>query len=309
MPVEDPAPALPQSLLAALSTALGEEAREENLVDVPQKLLSQKISAHLHQRLTEAVGAEEVRERARLLCLSLPHSGDWLNTPPLTALGLHLRSAEFILVMKYRLGMAVYDKAGPCPACLRPSDILGDHAMSCGTGGERISRHNHLRDALYEMAVSAGLAPTKEGRFLLPGDDRRPADVFIPYWAGGRDAALDVTVVNPLQAATVAGAATTPGFALTYAHTRKLQGAEEDCRRQGIAFLPLAVESLGGWHKGAEQEVKKLGAALARHTGQDEETAGRHSWGRLAMLLQRGNAAILGNRVPSFPHPNVNGVE
>ena len=46
--------------------------------------------------------------------------------------------------------------------------------------------------------MSAGLAPTKEGRFLLPGDDRRPADVFIPYWAGGRDAALDVTVVNPL---------------------------------------------------------------------------------------------------------------
>ena len=36
-----------------------------------------------------------------------------------------------------------------------------------------------------------------------------------------------------------------------------------------------------------EQEVKKLAAALARHTGQDEDTAGRHSWGRLAMLLQR----------------------
>ena len=142
--------------------------------------------------------------------------------------------------------------------------------MSCGTGGERISRHNHLRDALHEMAVSAGLAPTKEGRFLLPGDDRRPADVFIPYWAGGRDAALDVTVVNPLQAATVGGAATTPGFALTYAHNRKMQGAAEDCRRQGIAFLPLAVESLGGWHAGAEKEVKKLAAAMARHTGQDE---------------------------------------
>ena len=103
--------------------------------------------------------------------------------------------------------------------------------MSCGTGGERISRHNHLRDALHEMAVSAGLAPTKEGRFLLPGDNKRPADVFIPFWDGGRDAALGVTVVNPLQAATVGGAATTPGFALTYAHNRNMQGAAEDCRR------------------------------------------------------------------------------
>ena len=78
---------------------------------------------------------------------------------------------------------------------------------------------------------------------------------------------------------------------------------------QGIAFLPLAVESFGGWHQGAVREVKKLTAALARHSGQDEETAGRHSWGRLGMLLQRGNAAILGNRVPSHPHPSVDGIE
>ena len=33
-----------------------------------------------------------------------------------------------------------------------------------------------LRDALFETAVAAGLGPTKEGRFLLPGNDRRPAD-------------------------------------------------------------------------------------------------------------------------------------
>ena len=45
-----------------------------------------------------------------------------------------------------------------------------------------------------------------------------------------------------------------------------MKGAEEDCRRQGIAFLCLAVESLGGWHKGVEREVKKLTAALVSHT-------------------------------------------
>ena len=35
----------------------------------------------------------------------------------------------------------------------------------------------------------------KESRFLLPGDDRS-ADVLLPHWVGGRDAALDVTVVQ-----------------------------------------------------------------------------------------------------------------
>ena len=48
---------------------------------------------------------------------------------------------------------------GPCPLCLQPSNIYGDHTLSCGTGGERITRHNGLRDHLYQIAASAGLNP------------------------------------------------------------------------------------------------------------------------------------------------------
>ena len=106
----------------------------------------------------------------------------------------------------------------------------------------------------------------------------------------------------------MAEAATTPGHALTFAYERKIRGAEEACRRQGIAFIPLAAESFGGWHGAGEREVRKLGTALARHTGQDEGEAVHHLWGRLGVLLQRGNAAILGNRIPSFPPPHVDGV-
>ena len=86
--------------------------------------------------------------------------------------------------------------------------------------------------------MRAGLGPTREGRFLLPGDDRRPADVLLPQWDAGRDGALDVTVIHPFQAATVAQAALEPGHALQFAHDRKVRGAAEDCQRQGI-FFPL----------------------------------------------------------------------
>ena len=44
-----------------------------------------------------------------------------------------------------------------------------------------------------------------------PGVGRRPADVLIPNWSQGRDAGLDVTVIHPLQEATVAGAAVEAG--------------------------------------------------------------------------------------------------
>ena len=37
----------------------------------------------------------------------------------------------------------------------------------------------------------------------------------MPNWAAGWDAAMDVTVVNPMQAATLVHAATTQGYALS----------------------------------------------------------------------------------------------
>ena len=55
-----------------------------------------------------------------------------------------------------------------------------------------------------------------------------------------------------------------------------MRGAEEECRAQGIAFLPLAAETFGGWHSVADREVRKLGSALARHTGQEEGEAISH---------------------------------
>ena len=179
--------------------------------------------------------------------------------------------------------------------------------MCCGSGGERISRHNHLRDHLHDTAVAAGLGPVREVRFLIPGEDSRPADVLLPHWIAGQDAAMDVTVVNPCQVATVMGAATTAGHALQHAYTRKMRGAADACQQQGVTFLPMVVESFGGWHKASVREVERLEAALARQTGQEEEEAVRHLWGKLGMLLQRGNAAILANRVPSFPAPAIDG--
>ena len=61
-------------------------------------------------------------------------------------------------------------------------------------------RHNSIRDQVHNMAATgtAMLNPVKEGRFILPGCDRRPADVNLPNWAASRDEALDIIVINPL---------------------------------------------------------------------------------------------------------------
>ena len=119
--------------------------------------------------------------------------------------------------------MSILNQSCPCPACLQESDVLGNHALCCGSGGERISHHNALRDAIFETAVAAGLGPVKEGRFLLPGNDRRPADVLVPNWTGGKDAAMDVKVTTPIKVTSMPGASNTAGFALDHAHKGKLE--------------------------------------------------------------------------------------
>ena len=204
--------------------------------DLPQKKITLKVDQHNLHRLKEQMEQDgQVREVARLASLGLPHAASWLLATPIPALGLHLQPNEFIMAARYRLGCPVYEEEGPCPACLCPSDKFGDHALCCGHGGERITRHNQIRDHLHNLAASAALGPTKENRFLLPGQDRRPADVFIPSWAGGLDAAFDVTVVNPLQEATLAEAAATPGYALEWRYGTKMNGAFEDCQRSGFS--------------------------------------------------------------------------
>ena len=192
---------------------------------------------------------------------TLPHAGDWLHAAPILALGLHLQPLEFVLAASYRLGLPLYrvEGASPtCPACHQPADIYGIHSMNCGTGGERIHRHTLLVDVVHQVAAAAQLAPRKEVRFLIPGRDSRPADVLLPQWSGGQDAALDITVVNPCQAAFVVGAAATPGYALEQAHRRKMRGAEEACRAQGLNFLPLVAESHGGWGEVAVAVVDRI---------------------------------------------------
>ena len=129
-----------------------------------------------HSSVTLFQGASTDREKARLNCV--------VSKVPSKALGLHLRKQEFLFAVKYRLGLRVFQSEGECPMdrCGAHSDAFGDHAIGCGLNGERIDRHNHIRDAVFSAASEAMLGPV------------RPADVYIPYWTQVKPTAIDVTV-------------------------------------------------------------------------------------------------------------------
>ena len=197
-----------------------------------QKDLTVMMDGRLQNSLLDA--AETPREKARLLSVQLPHAGDWLQVIPSPTLGLQLRAAELRTAVLYRLGEPLFQGDGACQGCGRHSDRLGDHAIACASQGERIARHNHLRDALFHAAASASLAPLREERALLPGVEQRPADVLLPNFAGGLHCCVDVCVVSSLQAQMVNGAAEEPGHALQARYSQKWDKYGAACQDKGM---------------------------------------------------------------------------
>ena len=121
--VEDPR--LPQPLLDQISAKTGEEVSVESLIGVSQKSASLKVDLLKQSLLLLQINEEGLtREIARMASLGLPHAGNWLSVVPSPSLGLHLRAAEFVPIMKYRLGLPVYSSAGTCPACSQQSDRI-----------------------------------------------------------------------------------------------------------------------------------------------------------------------------------------
>ena len=144
-------------------------------------------------------------------------------------------------------------------------------------------------------------------RGLLPGSDARPADVFLPDWDKGRDAALDVTVVSPLQQNLVDRCAVDHDLALDTAYRRKMTSRFDECRAVNVSLIPLAVETFGGWHRSAAVELKRIASRLARQTNATESVVVSHFFQKLAICLQRTNASLLLSGQTEFPSSEVDG--
>ena len=87
---------------------------------------------------------------------------------------------------------------------------------------------------------------------------------------------------------------------------RKLAQYAERCGLEGLAFLPMAVDTFGGWHEEALALITQLGRALACTTGRKDGEPVRQ---RLGITLVRDNVAMLLARRPTFAASEVDGVE
>ena len=87
------------------------------------------------------------------------------------------------------------------------------------------------------------------GKKLIPESQSRLGDIFVPTWKAGKSAAFDETVISPLQSNSLTNAATEAEYAFDAADEEKYCLHDDNCAKMEIAFVPLAIEVLGGISK------------------------------------------------------------
>jgi hypothetical protein len=244
----------------------------ETAFSLRQKALTLKLDIASWER---QLASSTVAGRAVLLSEAEPGARAFLAALPSGR--TRIEPALFTTELGQRLGMTEALQDGWCPQCDSVLDRFSYHAAVCVAGGERVQRHNALRDLLHWWLDVAGLKPEKEKPGLLlphrPDDsvaERRPADIFLPTYAGS-PTALDLAVTAPLRAESLTEASNTPAAAAaSYAQVKRTHlDTAAVCARQGLSFKPLVLECTGAWEREAAKFLRHVSGSVAVRTGQD----------------------------------------
>jgi hypothetical protein len=254
--------------------------------------------------------------RAHLSLLQVPHAGDWLQAVPSEVFGNAIAPSLFRISLQCRLRQPVYDTLSFCPLCDAVLDTFGDHSKTCSCGGDRTSRHNHVRNVGARFLHAAGLRPELEKAGLLPQrprtdcqglsasvpprqSSRRPADVFVPRWHLGRPAAFDFAVSSGMKGGSLEESVRDGNHAASsYAEMKRAHlGTAAVCESQGILFIPMVCETHGGsWDKEALEVWRQVAKARSLISGEPWERGFQQMMQTLSVAIHRANAQAIATR-------------
>ena len=204
--------------------------------------------------------------------------------------------------MKRWLGIPLFNSEHICSACgTQQMDLFGHHATTCANSGDRIKKHNALRDCIFNSCSLAAWSPIKEKAFLFAGTSERPADIFIPNFSCGKGLVTDVAVTCPLQHKYVFEAAKIMGFASSnYADEVKNKNFQKRAEEEGYLYQPLVVESFGGWTPESLDFFHKLCTSISYRRNEPKNLCYKFLLERLSCILMKHNARAVSSRFPEF---------
>jgi hypothetical protein len=238
-------------------------------------------------------GAQDDYTKARLLAAAAPHAGEWLNAPPITAVGLRMSDSAIRVAAGLRLG-ANLCAPHTCP-CGATVDARGAHGLACQRSAGRHLRHALINDIVCRALGRADVAAVKEPAGLVVGSGLRPDGVSLVPWARGKCVAWDATTPDTLAASHLPSTKDRAGSAASHAAMLKTQ--KYSALAATHIVVPIAVETLGPWDEVGLSFIRELGRRTSIITGDPRETS--FVLQRISVAVQRGNAASCLGSLPS----------
>ena len=283
-------------------TAFNTLVSKENQLDASscpssQQDLSSKID---FQSFTTLLSSSDALHRARLLACTMPHANAWIR-----ALPCHQKKflcLEWTISMKRWLGCPLFNSDHLCVACNEQiMDVFGHHATVCAVKGDRIKRHNQIRDILFDFCSCAAWGPSKEKPNLFSYSSEKPADVFVPNYTCGKDLVLDVAVTCPLQHKYLHDASVIAGFACNdYAVQVKMKNFQERVEQEGFIYLPVIFESFGGFSEDFSSFVHKLSISVSARLNEVKSATQKHLYELISCVLMKSLARSVSSRFQEF---------
>ena len=167
----------------------------------------------------------------------------------------------------------------------------------CGKNGDRISKHNFVRDVFLRYCRLAGFSTSLSEALIIPDRNLRPGDVVVRNWAHGRDMAFDIVITSPLQAAFMQFSASADvvvrNKVFASAEQRKDQKSLDICQKQGFDFTPLAFDTFGGFSEITSEVMARIVAEVEHRSGLPRSDVLGEFRQRISLGIQRFNANML----------------
>ena len=243
------------------------------------------------------ISDSNTREAQRLRRLDSPHANAWLTALPSTTDGKDtvMTPLAFRVAVLRLLGLSVLPSPVPCPLCQQTIDLLGDHALCCRKTRDTSTRHNRMRNWVFQLAKWL-VEPGDEKKDLLgdtPPGRRRPADVLIPLWRYGRGLAIDVAVICPVAQSHLDEKVPCESYGLFNKHDHY----DEDFMNSQCDFLPMIFESSGGINDEGEKILKQLIRFASKRSRVLHSVYAGRAWARMQCVLQTAVAQMILNRI------------
>ena len=181
-------------------------------------------------------------------------------------------------------------------------DVFGDHALCCKKNGDMITRHNRVRNLIFQIADQGLLSPELEKLGILGVTDRssrRPGDVSFKSWAPNRGLAIDVAVICPLAAAHLKETEPCEDYATHHKHARY----DESFKSSDYDFVPVVFETSGAVNSEGLAVLKQIFRFASKRSGMGHASFCGRTWARIACCIQISAAQMILNRDYVEPVP------